>query len=305
MTSTPLPEVILTKLDEFYCKWKDATDPDGNRLFTLETEKAVINLKTHITAGCLSNIPPGGGTNRNERFHRHINSFFNKSKIGIFLAYALLTVIIHYHNSQMQSHGTTIVRPISASALHGLVPKNTRRPIGIVPKFTQRGWDVDDHWEIDLTETHMDMEFIVGVYSTSIAKLWILRSLKCMKLTQLLADVTSLRPFNLYSNFEQLSTQSASTQERLHDYGLTISPSPRDGNCFFQSVAANVLLNPDTWKNSLGRLGILEYTSGNLPTKLRQAFVEEILGERRQHYQSFLTDVNVSYEAEAKKFLQS
>ena len=59
--------------------------------------KAVDSLIVHITEDCLSSIPSGSGTIQNEPFHQHIKSFFNKSKIGIFLAYALLTVIIHCH----------------------------------------------------------------------------------------------------------------------------------------------------------------------------------------------------------------
>lgn len=185
ISSTPSPEVILKKIDAFNCKWRDAADPEGNRLFTSDTAKAVDNLKVHITEGCLSNIPPGSGTNQNERFHRHIRSFFNKSKIGIFLAYALLTVIIHYHNSQIHSRGKVIVRPIAASPFHGLVTSRSR-PIGIVPKTThgQREDEEngDEHWEIDLTDKQIDMDFIVPVYSNSIEKLRIMRALEHMKL---------------------------------------------------------------------------------------------------------------------------
>ena len=89
-------------MDAFNCKWRDAADPEGNQLFASDGAKAVDSLIVHITEGCLSSIPPGSETIQNEPFHQHIKSFFNKYKIGIFLAYALLTVIIHYHiNSQI------------------------------------------------------------------------------------------------------------------------------------------------------------------------------------------------------------
>lgn len=185
-------------MDTFHCKWKDTSDLEGNRLFTSDSAKAVANLKQHIAAGCLSNIPPGGGTNQNECFHRHIKSFFNKSKIGIFLAYALLTVIIHYHNSQMRSHGRNIVRPIVASPLHSVQATSTSRPIGIVPKSSQREENGDEHWEIDLTDKQIDMEFIVPVYSTSIEKLRVMRALKRVKLHQLLTAINSFRQFRFY-----------------------------------------------------------------------------------------------------------
>ena len=37
---------------------------------------ALNNVKRCITAGCLSVIPPGGGTKRNKRLREHINVFF-------------------------------------------------------------------------------------------------------------------------------------------------------------------------------------------------------------------------------------
>ena len=34
--------------------------------------QVIKNIKPHIEKGCLSNIPPGWGTNRNERLHRKL-----------------------------------------------------------------------------------------------------------------------------------------------------------------------------------------------------------------------------------------
>ena len=89
MADTPPPEEIT----QFYRE--QMTDVSGKQIWTSATSDAIANLQTHVTQGCLSTIPPGHGTNRNERFHRFLNSFFNKSKIGVLLAYALMTVLIH------------------------------------------------------------------------------------------------------------------------------------------------------------------------------------------------------------------
>jgi hypothetical protein len=99
LEDTPTPEVILSKLNRFMSKWSGIQDSRGMQLFSPETVKATERLKQHITCGCLSDIPPGGGTNRNERIHHHINSLFNKSKMGVMLAYALLTVVLNSYNS--------------------------------------------------------------------------------------------------------------------------------------------------------------------------------------------------------------
>ena len=183
------------------------------------------------------------------------------------------------------------------------------RPIGIVPKTThgQREDEEngDEHWEIDLTDKQIDMDFIVPVYSNSIEKLRVMRALEHMKLHQLLMQIFSLRPFEVFSNVHSENLSYASVEQQLLQYGLTISPSSQDGNCFFHSVATNLLANPDTWEQSLRRIGILTYTPENLPTQLREAFVNEIIGERRQRYEGFITDVISNYEAEAKKFLEN
>ena len=145
---------------------------------------------------------PGSGTNQNERFHRHIKSFFNKSKIGIVLAYALLT---HYHNSRIHSQGKVIVRPIVASPFHGLATG-----IGIVRKnsCSQREGEEngDEHWKIDLTDKQIDM---ISLYSNSIAKLR-MRALEHMKLNQLLTQIFSFQPFEVFSTVHSENLSDAS-----------------------------------------------------------------------------------------------
>jgi hypothetical protein len=44
-----------------------------------------------------------------------VSSFFNKSKIGMCLAHALITVLIHAHNSEVRVKGKRMIRPVSAS----------------------------------------------------------------------------------------------------------------------------------------------------------------------------------------------
>ena len=65
--NTPLPEVIERKIDDFVEKWKGACDSAGNLIFKTDTQVAVKDMR-HIRMGCLSGIPPGGGTTKNEKF---------------------------------------------------------------------------------------------------------------------------------------------------------------------------------------------------------------------------------------------
>ena len=114
---TSSPEVLARKLSDFSKKWseaKDISNGSGKQLFTKQTEKAIKNLNRHIMCGCLSHIPASEGTNRNKRLHAHINSFFHRSRVGILLAYALISVLMHSHNNTIRIKGKSNVRPIFA-----------------------------------------------------------------------------------------------------------------------------------------------------------------------------------------------
>ncbi len=56
---TPSPSDLTHNLDAFVTKWKQHL-----------TNKTVANLKCHARKGCLSEILPSLGTNRNEALHR-------------------------------------------------------------------------------------------------------------------------------------------------------------------------------------------------------------------------------------------
>ena len=95
---TPNSDQIISNLDSFVKKWCNI----GWKVFNEKMYAQVNALKLHITRGCLSSIVEGGGTNRNEALHRHINPHFKtKTKIGLPLALALLTLLLYEHNSRI------------------------------------------------------------------------------------------------------------------------------------------------------------------------------------------------------------
>ncbi|XP_068687029.1 uncharacterized protein [Montipora foliosa] len=85
---TPEPEVLIDNLKKFQREWKDVTDGNGHLALNTNATREMKNIKVHILKGCLSGIPPGCGTNRNERLNKHLNDFLSSNKIGISLAYA-------------------------------------------------------------------------------------------------------------------------------------------------------------------------------------------------------------------------
>ena len=307
LSATPSPEIIHAKLNAFVAKWADVADGKGVKLFKSDTVAALENLKHHISAGCLSEIPPGG-TNRNEQLHEHINSFFKRSKIGILLAYALLTVIMHAHNTSVKVGGKLLVRPITASPLRGTHSTNTK-PIGIMPKERLREQDLQtaDHWEIDISDNTMDFGLILPIYLKSLQKLQILRGLRKVNLTRLSAGMQQFKEFlaSKIGSGEEISSQ---THSKLSEYGLTLHTAPRNGNCFFTAIAINIMADLDNWSPHLHRLDVFGNMTMNVETlsvNLRQKFVEELIGERRHMYEDFIVqDESYDYIAEAKKFLQ-
>lgn len=69
LQSTPSPEIIQRNLREFLSKWSPVKY-NGIPVLTDKVHEEIKKLEKHINKGCLSNIPSGVGTNRNENMHR-------------------------------------------------------------------------------------------------------------------------------------------------------------------------------------------------------------------------------------------
>ena len=70
---TPSPSVLTKNIDNFVTKWKKIAS-NGIHVLNPEALHEIDNLKVHISRGCLSDIPPGCGTNLNEAFHSNIRA---------------------------------------------------------------------------------------------------------------------------------------------------------------------------------------------------------------------------------------
>ena len=73
---------------------------EGTRLIPQCAIDEVDKLLLHVRKGCLSHIPPTGGTSRNEGIHRLLNKALKKSRIGIQSALALLGVFFYVWNEK-------------------------------------------------------------------------------------------------------------------------------------------------------------------------------------------------------------
>lgn len=92
---TPSPEVILENIDIFMNQWSKA-EIYSIPLLPSAVVKEIGNLKKHVIKGCLSGIPPSGGTNRNEaNIHRSLSKSLKRSRIGLELALAFLELFFY------------------------------------------------------------------------------------------------------------------------------------------------------------------------------------------------------------------
>ena len=280
-------------------------------VFTDGTIPAIENLKRHISHGCISNIPPGAGTNRNERFHHHINSIIHRSKIGILLAYALLNVIIHAHNSSEKKLSQVMTQPITASKYrkqhNEQVTVEKIKPIGILPKARDEEFSNSDHWEIDVSQSVIDLELIATVYKESVRKCQVLRSVSAMGLSRLKQSVMYFTPFHPDLGFTtNLSDINTTLKKTLHDNALQFTQVDGDGNCFFTAIALNMVSNPSQWAQTLHMAGWTDgadVSTQKISLLLRQAYVKELLGERRHQYEALVSDTDINYALEAQKFM--
>ena len=83
---TPAPEEILHNLNNFITKWVSYKNSSGARVISKSVEKELKNIECHVRKGCLSHIPPGCGTTRNERLHRELKKTTVTNRIGVDLA---------------------------------------------------------------------------------------------------------------------------------------------------------------------------------------------------------------------------
>lgn len=80
MKPTPSSKTMKANLLKFLAKW-ESQKVDNDRVLPDIAVKEVKNLiEWHVHGGCLSDIPPGIGTNRNESLHKKIKKWMNKSR---------------------------------------------------------------------------------------------------------------------------------------------------------------------------------------------------------------------------------
>ena len=95
MNSTADSDTILLNMDQFVMKWKEC-----EKMLNVPAMKEIESLKVHVKKGCLSGLPIGAGTNKNERLHRHLRPHFSHTRLGLPMALSCMTIILHQYNEK-------------------------------------------------------------------------------------------------------------------------------------------------------------------------------------------------------------
>ena len=315
--NTPSSSLMLTNMDNFVSKWKNA-EHNGYRILTEKVMGQIHGLRVHIQRGCLSNIEPGGGTNYNEALHRHINPHFNHAgRMGLPLAYALLTILLYRHNSRKANSLAQVI----GAKLKANSTENALVPFGIIGK---------DYWMKNISEENDGSELATdeGHSMISVADIEHIfrKALSSADLAQSMCHIVGSSPTFSYHMIPFMSgvpslyfhgsssNQCADAQIQAHEKRLSnILDSCNmckhiiegDGNCCFSAVAfslkANFSFLSDSHKLFYFSCGLdLSGDMQSIASQLRKLTVSEWI-EHSELYEGFLTDVSI--EKEAPKFL--
>ena len=328
---TPDPKVLCERIDTFLAKWNEA-EIQGSFILNAKAKKELHSLRTHASKGCLSEIPPGAGTNRNENLHRKINPFFCRCRFGVPLALALLTMLFHQHNNKKDptlsilsakaSYKTSSSISNEHHAKFGIINKTEIPYINSWVFGTQTCGTMPKVSLNELTEVHLNAEIeelvsLDDLFSTvkSTLQLWELsKKLQTYSKHSLLLN-TKMIPFMssvscLFEPTDKTPSVVEQHKRRLLDvvesWGFQLHPVEGDGNCFFSAIAFAICVQREQIEckkpDHLVKHGIEKMDIGSIAIKIRQMVVDEWMSNADE-YQKFIGNEH-SVTEEAPKFLQ-
>ena len=306
---TPCKEKILHNLDIFLKKWSNIVSYP----LTKGTLEEIDRLKKHIITGCLSGIPPGFGTERNEQLHRLLNRSMlsGATRISVELAVAILTVLFYHHSSRtlLKKHkcnsriGCTV--PIDAHAaetkdkedLHISFPFKTNEEVSSMQEgtltssmgFSDHPSDTiivaeeieDVHTEfvsrIILDASYDIYEFIANLEARNHSRAF--EALDLLGMVNMPEVITVQNMFNRQDDDVTIKSYLSVLERNLAAYNLEIEKVRGDGDCAFRSLVKQIhkLSEKDiTFKGHLESINLMK-TEEEDTYQLRQLFVDEVL----------------------------
>lgn len=314
---TPDSDTLNRNIEHFLNTWADAQFDNCN-IITPKVAKQIHLLQTHVSRGCLSGIEPGGGTNHNEALHRFINPHFTHAgRIGLPLAYALLTLLLHTHNSKKNGKSTLLD---TVSMKLGFYFSSVTAKFGILPSDCKAELCMNAEETTLLASSNTPLlpnQEIERILRNSILSAEMIKNIK--RVPGAYSTLSSrLIPFmsSVPSLFFRGSKSGSRTSEDIHErrlldtlkaWNMCQHKVEGDGNCCFRATVLSLMLNWGTLTNEekmhFTSRGIVPSTGvENIAAHLRKLAVNEWLSNAA-YYQPFLVD-SLQVEEEALKFLE-
>ena len=334
--NTPSPTILLKNIKAFLSKWDKILDDNGKPVVTKAVMDEIDKLKVHIERGCLSDIPPHFGTNRNENLHRSLNKRLTGSRLGVEIAVALLATFFHCWNLKQIGSATISTKAtfLTDLAEHIKCSGSLKRAecsyshtfgIGVSSKRTYTHDNVRQQKSISrnaCSTLHEISDYkIKGALSETVYT--ILHHAFSMLYTEEILNnlspthckVSRLLPCQLRNAQSWVEKQYAdSDQQRLlnvlESFDLELVGVPADGDCLFTSVALFIQQCFKTPENSefiqhLRSLSLGENLSPqSIIQKLRDLLVEEWLHNKADYLPFFESNID-SFDSEAQLYRQS
>ena len=316
---TPDIAVINRNIEQFMSVWSRACGTTGS-IITSKVAKQVRLLQAHILHGCLSNIEPGGGTNYNEALHRYLNPHFTHAgRIGLPLAYALLTILLHTYNCRKTSEDSLLD---AVSTQLGFYTSETQATFGIIPKdCAANPSPIENPSSIESAEHGDDSPSLSDaciecILQNAMFSAEIIRNLRRIPgsygtLSSSMIPFMSRVPSLFFRGSKSTDSSSEDNHKRrlsdvLETWNMCQQNIQGDGNCCFSAVAFSLSVNwgvfTDDERTLLASCGLSSsMTIEVMAAQLRKLAVEEWISNS-SYYQSFLVD-SVQVDQEAPKFL--
>ncbi|XP_028418771.1 uncharacterized protein LOC114544301 [Dendronephthya gigantea] len=341
---SPSPDVISKNLEKFSNKWESVKNAAGLSVLTKEMLKEIKNIQVHINKGCLSDIPVGCGTNKNERLHRDLKKIVATNRIGLPLLYTKMFRMLYRLAQENEKEMSSIQVTKTQKNEHILITEygqkleyfgvercleeierseNNQRPARKVKgleSYSRK--EVEEILDgISILQRNIKCKWIVAEhdYSERSEKEeydtleYLKQGLSFWRSSESIREIV---PRHLLTTKQVQQDSSVETIEQeinsiASQWGLEVVRIAGDGNCFFNSVAFQVsqlLSRCDLQthvREHLYTLGISSAVSvPAISDILRSHLVAEWTGPFTEEYQQFVGE-DVDFQQQAHAFLNS
>jgi len=111
---TPSSDVITENLDAFVTGWKDIIE-GTERVLTLAAQRQIVQLRSHIELGCLSEIPVSSGSETVAELENILKPVLERKFLNADMALALISTLLYVWNERKANQLPigALVRPIA------------------------------------------------------------------------------------------------------------------------------------------------------------------------------------------------